>query len=111
MSGDDLTVWIAVAKWLGDLGIDLSVKQGVELQEALFRPPPLMRIPVRKIPWLMPTGLIGGRLKLAPIVAFRISELRRRFEGRAQPGIDELIAIAGCLPGKVRTMRVVRSSR
>jgi hypothetical protein len=108
MSNDEILVWTAFARWLGERGIHLEVREGLELQQRLFAIPAYgTRLPWRGCPWLPTVDLLGKSPRPSALVAFRLNAIHARFLHQPWPTINELLALASAEPGKMRTLRAV----
>lgn len=108
MNGDELLVWTAFARWLGERGFHLEVREGLELQQRLFAIPAHgTRLPWRGCPWLPAVGLSGKSPRPSPLVAYRLNAIHARLLRQPWPTMNELLALASAEPGKMRTLRAV----
>lgn len=108
MTDNDVILWTAFAEWLGNVGFWFRSGEGLEMQERLFAlPKRAVTIPEVDCRWLPRVGLRGGDASPHPLVAYRLNPMHQRFRREPWSTMNELLALASAVPGKVRLLRAV----
>jgi hypothetical protein len=101
---DELIVWVAVADWLGKCDVWFECDEGTRFQEQLFSLSAVPReLPSSRCSWLPSTGFKAPQP--SPLVAYRLELIHARLRQLPRPSTNELIGLAGTVPGKIPTER------